>query len=301
MFRKWCRLLLLVAWLAGEMACGQTIFWSSASNAVNHTSGGLLPMDAGFRFELGVFTGAFVPTEGNKTSWAANWNSMQRSAYDVGEKRYYDEFTPGDNKAPFTEGKAVYVWGFRGDAAAGEWILFRANTWTVPNAYAPFNYQWFAQNATCVIGDIQLSGSPYLMKSAAVTNAAPPTTTWEQWQAEFLTNEPQNGPNHDPDKDGSSNLLEFVFGTPPKSAGAPVITPVSLVGGKLQISIPRRVDHPALLTVQVSGNLTDWQSGPAATQIVDDGVFALVVRDLTPLDPANPKRFMRLKAEPTGP
>lgn len=297
MFRKWCRPLLLLAWLAGGVACGQTIFWSSASpNAVNHTSTGI-PMDAGFRFELGVFTGNFVPTVGNKTSWADNWNPMQRVAYNVGEKRYYGEFTPDDNIAPFTEGKAVYVWGFRGDAAVGEWILFRANTWTVPNAYAPFNYQWFAQNATPIIGSINSTGTPFLMKSAAVTNAEPPTTTWAQWQAVELAGEPQNGPNQDPDKDGVSNLLEFVFGTPPKTAGPPPQTPVTLVeisGQKyMQISIPRRIDHEATLVVEVSSDLTNWSSG---TSLVSDGLTSLVVRDNTAFAPPVSKRFMRLRA-----
>jgi len=253
-------------------------------------------MDADYRFELGVFTGTFVPNDTNKTSWAAHWNVMQRKAYDAAEKRYDGEFTPEDNDSPFIEGKAVYVWGFRGDAAAGEWILFRANDWTFPNAFAPLNYQWFAKNATCVIGSINLTGTPFLMQSAAVTNAAPPTTTWVQWQATNLANEPLNGANDDPDKDSVSNLLEFVSGTSPKSAGGPPQMPIAMVGGFLQITIPRRIDHKATLVVEVSSDLTTWNSGTNETEVVSNGLMTLIVRDKTPFAPPLIRRFMRLRA-----
>jgi hypothetical protein len=271
------------------------MFWSSAPNAVNRKHDGQL-MDAGFRFELGVFTEPFAPTSANTTSWAANWKPVQRLGYDVGEKRYFGEFTPEDNVTPFTEGKPVYVWGFNGNAVAGDWILFRAADWTFPNAFTPFNYQWFAQTATCVVGSINPAGNPFLMQSAAVTLAAPPTTTWVQWQAEALGNEPLNGPNDDPDKDSVSNLLEFVFGTPPKSAGAPPLTQVALVGGHLQITIPRRIDHQATLVVEVSSNMTSWNSGTNETEVVANGLTTLIVRDKTPFAPPLSRRFMRLRA-----
>ena len=96
-------------------------------------------------------------------------------------------------------------------------------------------------------------------------------------------------------------MLEYVFGTPPESAGAPTATPVAVVGGHLQITIPRRIDHPATLIVEVSDDLTSWHSGPAYTAVVSDGLAALVVRDLTPMDADHPRRFMRLKAAVPAP
>ena len=127
------------------------------------------------------------------------------------------------------------------------------------------------------------------------------STTWEQWQFTELAGEALNGPNDDPDQDGTPNLLEYVFGTSPLQAGAPTATPVEIVtlAGQrfLQITIPRRSDHPAELTVEVSSDLTKWDAGPAATEVVSDTPAALVVRDLTPLDDATPQRFMRLRAE----
>jgi len=139
------------------------------------------------------------------------------------------------------------------------------------------------------------------MKSAAATDVASPPTSWAQWQATELAGESHNAPDDDPDGDGVANLLEYIFGTPPLQAGAPPQTPVVLVNVSgqwfQQISIPRRVDHPATLTVQISSDLTELAAGPAATVVVSDTPAALVVRDLTHLGPAAPQRFIRLKAE----
>ncbi len=260
-------------------------------------------MDSGFSYELGVFSGTFVPTNDNKASWAANWQACKRTPYESVNKRFSNSFTPINNDFPFTIGKATYVWGFRGDAVSGEWILFRAASWNIPDAYPPVPPQpleWFAKNATSIIGSINSSGSPFLMKSVAVTGVAPPTTPWAQWQVETLSGEPLNGPTQDPDNDGVSNLLEFVFGTAPTMPNAAAATPVSLVdlsGQKyLQMTIPHRIDHPAVLIVQVSSDLSQWNSGASYTVVVADTATSLIVRDLTPFDSASPKRFMRLKA-----
>jgi hypothetical protein len=126
------------------------------------------------------------------------------------------------------------------------------------------------------------------MKSAAVV-------TWQQWQASVLDGEALDGPDEDPDMDGTPNLLEFVFNTDPQEAGAPVATPVELQSGHAVITIPRVIGHRAQCTVEVSGNLVDWLSGPAHTEVMQNDQAALIVRDLTPLSPANPKRFIRLK------
>jgi hypothetical protein len=292
------RLLSIALASAFSSAFGQTILWNSDANATNETSAGA-SMDAGFRFELGVFNDGFTPTALNIQDWSANWHGAVRTSYVVASKRYTNSYTPENNEPPFSIGKVTYVWGFRGDPAAGEWILFRAASWNFPEADPPVPpppIEWFAKNATAVLGSIQSSGSPYLMKSAAVTSAAPPKTTWSQWQAANLTSEPLDESHDDPDADGIPNLLEFVFGTPPRTAGSPPLTPVTLSSGHAVISIPRRVDHIANLIVEVSGDLIHWSSGPLHTEVVSDGISALVVRDLTALDASNPKRFIRLRA-----
>ena len=262
-------------------------------------------MDGGFNFELGVFTGSFVPTLANTAQWAANWVPAQRVAYNGTFQQFVGEFTVEDNTAPFSVGKLAYIWGFKVGVGSSEWILFRKSTWTwpVPNLMNPTPPHWDAADATAIIGTIDAGGSPFLMKSAAVT-AISPTTSWDQWSLTELAGV-ASGPNDDPDHDGTSNLLEFVFGTAPKVASAPPATPVERVTVSsqqfLQISLPRRLDHLATLTVQVSPDLLNWNSGAGATITVSDTPEALIVRDLTPLAPGAPIRFMRLKAEISTP
>ena len=101
-------------------------------------------------------------------------------------------------------------------------------------------------------------------------------------------------------EDGTPNLLEYVCGTPPLQAGATVAMPVEVVtvAGQrhLQITVPRRSDRPAVLTVEVSADLTKWISGPGVTEVVSETPVAWVVRDLRPLGAGKPKRFMRVRA-----
>jgi hypothetical protein len=296
------RILIMAAGLAGNLAFGQaTIFWNSEANKFNLTSAGQA-MDGGFRFELGVFDDGFVPSPGNVADWAAHWTAAQRRPYDAANKLFSGSHIPPDNNTPFAVNAPAYVWGFRGDGVINEWILFRAVSWTWPDASSfPYFEEWFAKDATAIVGEINSTGNPFLMKFAAVANAAPPATTWDQWRAEFLDNEPLDGPGDDPDHDGTPNLLEFVFGSPPRSANPPTATPVALVSGHLEITIPRRIDRRTNLVVEVSGDLANWFSGPPHTAVLTDSPAALVVRDLTPFDAAHPRRFMRLRAAPPGP
>lgn len=288
----------------------QTISWFSAPQAVNLMSNGTSLMDGGFHFELGVFKDGFVPTSANTAQWSTHWQKADRCSYQASTKSFGSDYENLDNEAPFTSGATAYVWGFRGGESSGEWILFRHTSWNWPQLEPPgppgFPLQWSSTSAnTVILGSMHASGSPWLMKSAAVTNSAPPPTSWPQWQSEELAGTLLNGPNDDPDGDGISNLIEFVFGTAPKTANPPVATPSSILdlGGQryLQVSIPRRRDHPATLVVEVSSDLATWNSGTTFTQVVLDGAAALVVRDLTPIGPGSPKRFMRARAIPPTP
>ena len=292
--------------LAVGVCSGTEIHWFSELNRTNLTSTGTA-MDGGFRFELGVFANGFVPTAANVAGWVANWRpatstggNVARLVYQSGTSRFDGVFEVDSNAAPFTAGVAAYVWGFRGWAGPSEWVLFRHTSWTWPQAALPgppgFPLEWEAKDATAVVGSINAAGSPFLMQSAAVSQASPPTT-WAQWQAENLAGVSLDGPDDDPDGDGVTNLMEYVFGLPPGQAGAPSLTPASFVGGYLQLSVPRRPDHTsALLTVEVSPDLVNWDSGPGYTVEVSNTIAALVVRDATAA-PVPGKRFMRLRAD----
>ena len=304
MILRRCWLLLVVVWLAGVMARAQQITWESDPGSVVLTGAGM-PMSGTFVFELGVFTGSFVPSQTNTSEWSANWVLARRVTCNAPDGYFTDDCIASNHSSPFVTDKEVYVWGFQGGASASEWILFRNNAWTwpaPPQGPPPFPLLWNAKAATAIVGSIHAGGTPFQMQSATVSDAASPPTTWLQWQSVELAAEPiLKGPNDDPDHDGTPNLLEYVFGTPPLQAGAPPATPVRLVTVDtqrfLQMSIPRRIDHPATLIVQVSPDLTHWDAGDAFTTVISNLPGEWVVRDRTPLAAAHPQRFMRLKVE----
>lgn len=281
-------LALLCCWLVSPLSQAETIKWFSAAGATNQTSTGSL-MSAQFKFELGVFQNNFVPTAGNMAQWATNWAPAQESNYSTGTKRFDAQFTVTHNTAPFTVGKAAYVWGSQTGTSSSEWILFRNPTWTwpAPNPLNPFGVDWDAEAATAIIGQITPGGSPALMKSASVT-------TWQQWQITHLAGEPLNAANDDPDHDGQANLAEFVYGTPPLQAGPPVSTPVEIITDNfqqfLQVTYPRRLDHLAILTVESSPDLNLWTTG---TTTISSSSTHWTVRANSPLSSAD-QQFLRL-------
>lgn len=294
----------VVGLLCTSVARANRIYWYALAGPANLTQAGV-PMDGAFNFELGVFKNGFVPTPANRSQWAANWVAAQRLAYQAVSGDFSGLFPVVSNTTPFVAGTAAYVWGFQGGVGSSEWILYRNAgwTWPSPNPMNPNPIYWDTSAATALIGTLNttdLQGQPVLMRSATVSDAAPPSTTWSQWQAAELAGEPLNGPTDDADHDGTVNLLEFVFGSPPRQSSPPPLTPLTIVtvdGLKfLQIRIPRRIDHPAVLTVQVSSALKTWDSGAAATVVVEDSPAALVVRDLTPIGSGTAPRFMRVTA-----
>ncbi|WP_035601223.1 hypothetical protein [Haloferula sp. BvORR071] len=282
----------------------KTIRWFSDPLKDNRTSSGAA-MDGGFRFELGVFTGGFTPTSANTADWASHWASAQRAVYNESNRLFTAQFTVTSNASPFTAGAQAWVWGF-GGTSGREWILFRALSWTwpEPDPIDPIGFDWNADDATqVVLGAIKPPGSPaILMRSAAVSNSAPPASTFNLWRVEELSDVALNGPDDDPDGDGIPNILEYLFGTRPRSRDALPVTPISIVeiSGQryLQISIPRRLDRPATLITEVSTDLALWSSGPTYTQVTASAPDALLVRALAPLGSATPRLFMRMRATP---
>ncbi len=300
-------------WYFAVIACftvarAETIRWFSDPGKTNLTSTGQ-PMDGAFRFELGVFAGGFVPTAQNTAQWAAHWSAARRADYNAQTKLYDSQVTVVSNAAPFTVGAKAYVWGFRGGPEAGEWILFRASSWNwpAPNPFNPLGPEWNAADANeVVLGEVDADGSPFLVKSAAVSQALPPPTSWEQWRIAELAGESRNGPEDDPDGDGVKNVLEYVFGTDPRSPDflpKPGVSILEVEGERhFAITIPRRKDRPsASLAVEVSEDLDVWRSGDDFTAVVFDDIGGLKVRALAPISPAQPRLFMRMKAALASP
>jgi hypothetical protein len=266
-----CLLALLLASVGSTSA--QIVGWSSLTNQTNLTSADT-PMDGSFRFQVGVFEGTFIPTALNTAEWSQYWRPAQSEYYNTTNDRFSGVLEVTDNDPPFTAGKRAYIWGFRGSPQQAEWILFSRTTWTWPVGTlpaSPIPISWVAEQANDIIlGSIDADGSPFLMKSAEIINARPPDTSWTDWQTLALEGEPFDAPDDDPDNDGASNLLEFVMGTDPKQGGGIPASAVSIVpvssSKYLQMTIPRRIDHPAILTVEVADHPAGtWFSGPTYT------------------------------------
>jgi hypothetical protein len=287
--------LLLATFLLAAAAPAETVKWFSDPARVNLDSTGA-PMDGAFQFQLGTFRDSFVPTASNAAQWASKWAVAATTGYNATTGVFDALFELESNADPFIVNGKAWIWGFRNTPTGSEWILFRDASWKWPvaNPFNPPSIQWNTEAATeVVLGTIHQSGSPFLMQSAAVSSYA-------QWSATALAGETLNGANDDPDHDGVANLLEFTFGTSPLVAG---LTPAPVnswfeSGGQhyLQLTIPRRRDRLALFTVEVSENLSLWQSGASVTAVVSDQSGSWVVRDLTPRNSQHPKRFIRFKA-----
>jgi hypothetical protein len=120
-----------------------------------------------------------------------------------------------------------------------------------------------------------------------------------------LANPNISGDTADPDFDGIPNLMEYAFGLNPKLAGT---------GGLPTVGTRRVADLRYLsirytqvlfatdisYTVEVSGDLITWNSGPSYTVLArapidnGDGTEDLVVRDTVPINSV-PRRFIRLR------
>lgn len=171
--------------LLAPAAWGTSLHWFSALDHLNFAADNR-PMDAEFRFELGVFRDGFVPTADNRDQWSAHWVPAQREVYNEGGRWYSGFLTVEDNEAPFVAGTPTWVWGFSGDAASGDWLLFRSEDWRWPRADPtnPLVRHWNAKDADIVLIGSVGQNQPRLLQAATVESAMPPPTSFGQWVAE---------------------------------------------------------------------------------------------------------------------
>ena len=165
LFRSFPAALLLMVGLAGPAPADRTINYQSTLEAVNVTSGGV-PLDATFTFELGTFTGEFLPTLFNTFDWLTHWAPVPNSSASPysGATTYYSTdpvpfggpanafqgfmiLNPNDN--PFAPGLQGYFWGFdeRQSVPAAEWVLLSNTASVIP---------------TVILGEIEISDLNWL-------------------------------------------------------------------------------------------------------------------------------------------
>jgi hypothetical protein len=277
----------------------ERVGWESQAGAFNLSSSGG-PMDAGFVFQLGVFSNGFVPTVGNLAKWDLFWNVVDEASYNESQNRFAGLFEVRANDPLISAGTAAWIMGTKVTPTGTEKILVRRPSWTwpSPNPFNPTGPIWEVQgdeNIQVVIGSVNPGGSPILMQSEVVRN-------YEQWRQLRLAGEPIDGAGDDPDGDGVPNMLEFVFDTDPKdpASHASIIGELVDVDGEqyLQLFIPRKRTHLVRLEVQVSSDLMIWSEGPEFTKVVEEAPLQWIVRDKTAVSSApNGRRFIRLKAE----
>ncbi len=233
--------------LAVTSACATPIHWFSSLDHFNFSSDER-PMNKAYRFELGVFRDGFVPTIENRAEWSTYWTSAQRVQYNEAHGWYSGYLVVAQNDAPFTAGAEAWVWGFTGDASGGDWLLFRNPSWRWPtaNPRLPVARNWNAKTANLVLTGAVDSDGAQLLRGEAIENAAPPSTTFEQWIAE-------TGASAD-----AENLIRFATGRD----NSPVrIDRVARANGatKVEVRVPYLADRPLRgVDLEISEDLNTW-------------------------------------------
>ncbi len=103
-----------------------------------------------------------------------------------------------------------------------------------------------------------------------------------------------------PAQDGLANMVKYALGLDPaqraQSSQVPVSTTTTVGSSKyLTFNLPRRMRRSDVdYIVEVTGNLTSWNSGPGHTVTVQDDETILIVRDATPMSDSL-ERFIRFK------
>ena len=170
------------------------------------------------------------------------------------------------------------------------------------------------------VADPASTGGFYYYRIAALNATGPSTltsdlfatldrATWKSihFTASELLDSAVSGDTATPAGDGLNNLLKYALGLDPHQVAAAAVTRgTTVVSGQtyLTLSYTRAKRSTGIQSyVETGSDLVSWAWGPGAailTTTVDQGeTERLTWRDTTPILPANPKRFIRLRV--TGP
>ncbi len=222
-----------------------SIIWTNTVFRTNIESDGITNFTDAWVFELGTFvtlptdTEEFIPTEENRSEWAAHWVRLDTSTYStvVGLNFYTNNTNLESNAAPFVVGARAYVWGYSSTSANAEWILLTDEDWLYPEvidtngvpSIETTNFDLrFNSDSIAITGSLDPGGrgpetedggdsTAILMQSAPSSgNTGPGDRSFTDWlQQNFslleLSDPLISGPLADPDGNGLSNLIEYAF------------------------------------------------------------------------------------------
>lgn len=237
--------------------------WSLPLWGGHRLSDGTTPVPAGTVFQLGVFVDSFVPGAGNETGWAANWRAADFTPYEMDLAGFGGNYVPGENSAPFTVGRQMYVWGvfIKPDGSSEQW-LGTAATWTVPSAAnQPGSVTSIdIDDATTILLGSANSGAGSIQLAAVTAGGQLPLIDGEAWRQNYfaaveIAHASVGAWDADPDGDGLTNALEFLMGTQPRdgaSRGSVELVPHT---GGLLLSCPGWAGAAVNARVEKSGTL----------------------------------------------
>ncbi len=150
---------------------------------------------------------------------------------------------------------------------------------------------------------VATNGSGTATSAAASLAVATPLTPRQSWRQTHFGTTANSGPaadDADPDGDGLPNLLEYALGGDPVSAAStpwPAVRVTNSGGERLALDFTRIADPALTYTVEASVNLTDWTTIWSSTG-AGNVAGPVTITDTVVLEPATPRRFLRLRVSP---
>lgn len=160
----------------------------------------------------------------------------------------------------------------------------------------------YFDHASSIVGSLGIESEfNYVVYSNVRVYSLPDATGFASWAETSIADEEAREPEDNPAGDGISNLLKYALGLDPASVASPSALPVRQVeddGGTeyLTLTAARNPDATdVILTVEVSSDLVNWESGEGHTVVLTDDGTTLKVRDTAPASGVS-RRFIRLSA-----
>lgn len=290
-----CLLVACAMGIAAPLHAG-LVYWGSEGFVENADSRNRI-WTAGFTMTLGVFKSGFVPVEGNREQWAANWTELSVAAFYADEARFAGV---ADVSKPLPAGSdaQVYFWAKNGnDLTKGpEWLLVTRPDWKWPAtsaATSPAITWTTGKSASPVVGEIGLNG-----RHLTSERVVPVPVAREQWLAKFFPSSlASRNPDADPDGDGIPNRLEYFLGSDPSNGSSRVGPEIRQAGSGTSLTLQKNPYAPSKVAVETSSNLKTWAvSDP---QVIQDRPDLVEVR--FPDQSVGKSVFFRFKLEEVKP